>query len=193
MPPIPTAPANVYTGAYGTLGIGANEPEPEGKHAVAVITAYNLHTVGRVLDVTLRVDTNLEEFHELGRRHPVSLHPGNIHISGTVGRAYVNGALLFLLLGRGALIRQVQEPYLQPKFNMQLTLEDPAFPGTSALIGLAGVKFENWALALPEDDFVLENLAFKALNVFAVDEQAPAGGGQPTEIIPQFQDATTTQ
>jgi hypothetical protein len=186
-------PTNVYTGAYGTLGIGANATEAEGKDAAAIITAYDLHTVGRVLDVTLRVDTNLEEFHELGRRHPVSLHPGNIHISGTVGRAYVNGALVFLLLGRGALIRQAKEPYVQPAFNMILTLEDPAVPGTNAQIGVAAVKFENWALALPEDDFVLENLAFKALSLFVVDEQAPADGGQPTEITPQFQDATTTQ
>ena len=47
------------------------------------------------------VDTDLEGFHEVGRRHAVSLNPGNIHISGKVGRAYINGALLFLLQAAG--------------------------------------------------------------------------------------------
>ena len=145
----------------------------------------------QAVDVTLRVDTNLEEFHEVGRRHPVSLHPGNIHISGTVGRAYVNGALLYMLLGRGALPTQAKEPYVQPHMNMVLRLQDPAVPGISAEIELFNVKFENWALTLPEDDFVLENVAFKALTINVADQSAPAGGGQPSPITPQFQDAAT--
>jgi hypothetical protein len=185
-------PTNVYTGANGSLVIGANA-DPEGNDAIAVMNAFDLHTVGRVIDVTLRVDTNLEEFHEVGRRHPVSLHPGNVHISGTVGRAYINGALLFMLLGRGALSTQAREPYVQPVVNMVLRLADPAVPGTSVSVELSGVKFENWAMTVPEDDFVLENVAFKALTISVVDEQAPSGGGQATEITPQFPAATATQ
>jgi hypothetical protein len=184
-------PTNVYTGAYGTLVIGANAGSPEGDDAIAIINAYDLHQVGRVVDVTLRVDTHLEEFHEVGRRHPVSLHPGNVHISGTVGRAYVNGALLFMLLGRGASSTQAKEPYAQPVLNMVLRLQDPAVPGTSAELLLGAVKFENWALTVPEDDFVLENVAFKALSISVLDEEAPSGGGQATEIKPQFQEAST--
>jgi len=95
------AMTNVYTGSNGVLTL-ANESSPEGDHAKAVTDTYQTLTVGRVSEVRVRVDTLLEEFHEVGRRHPVSLHPGNVSISGTVGRAYVNGALLFLLLGRGA-------------------------------------------------------------------------------------------
>jgi hypothetical protein len=181
---------NVYTGAYGSLVIGNDTATPEGRDGIAVQDAYSLNEVGRVTDVTVRVDTHLEEFHEVGRRHPVSLHSGNIHISGTVGRAYINGALLFLLLGRGALAAAPNEPYVQPHMNMSLTLSDPAVPGNSPQILLFGVKFENWAMAVPEDDFVLENVAFKALTISAFDQQAPEGGGDATEVTPQFETAT---
>jgi hypothetical protein len=179
------AMTNVYTGSNGVLTL-ANESSPEGDHAKAVTDTYQTLTVGRVSEVHVRVDTLLEEFHEVGRRHPVSLHPGNVSISGTVGRAYVNGALLFLLLGRGASATQAPEPYPQPTFSMSITLNDPAVPGNSAALELKGVKFQNWAYVLPEDDFVMENLAFRALTVSVVDKEAPAGGGQAVAKAPPF-------
>lgn len=95
------AMTNVFTGANGALTL-ADEDTPEGRDAKAVLDTYETRTVGRVTGVRIQVQTDLEEFHEVGRRHPTSLHPGNIHISGTVDRAYINGALLFLLQGRGS-------------------------------------------------------------------------------------------
>ena len=86
---------NVYTGANGTLTL-AFEDTPEGNDAKAIIDTYQITTVGRVANVEVCIQTDLEEFHEIGRRHATSLHPGNVHISGRVGRAYINGALLFL-------------------------------------------------------------------------------------------------
>ena len=84
---------NVYTGANGTLTL-AFEDTPEGNDAKAVIDTYQITTVGRVANVEVCIQTDLEEFHEIGRRHATSLHPGNVHISGRVGRAYINGALV---------------------------------------------------------------------------------------------------
>src|SRR5687768_2152341 len=92
---------NVYTGSNGPLTL-ADEDTAEGRDAKTITEFFEIQTVGRVTGVRLAVQTDLEEFHEVGRRHPTSLHPGNIHISGSVERAYINGALLFLLLGRGA-------------------------------------------------------------------------------------------
>lgn len=92
---------NVYTGSNGVLTL-ADEDTPEGKDAKAVVDTYQIQTVGRVTGVEIFVQTDLEEYHEIGRRHATSLHPGNIHISGKITRAHINGALLFLLLGRGA-------------------------------------------------------------------------------------------
>jgi hypothetical protein len=184
------AMTNVYTGSNGTLTL-ADEATPEGQDAKAVQEAYELQTVGRLTRVEVRVRTDLEEFHECGRRHATSLHPGNVYISGQVSRAYVNGALLFLLLGRGASGNNIAEPYVQPTFNISLPLNDRAVPGNTATLELTGVKFANWNYLMPEDDFVLENLAFKALTISIVDKEAPAAGGEATAKTVTFPETST--
>jgi hypothetical protein len=181
---------NVYTGSNGVLTL-ADEDTPEGKDAKAVVDTYQIQTVGRVTGVEIFVQTDLEEYHEIGRRHPTSLHPGNIHISGKITRAHINGALLFLLLGRGARPTAEAEPYVQPVFNMVVNLTDPAVPGTAAGLELKGVKLQNWAYSLPEEDFVMENVTFKALTIRVADQDAPAGGGAPVAQNPGFPDTAT--
>ena len=181
---------NVYTGSNGVLTL-ADEDTPEGKDAKAVVDIYQIQTVGRVTGVEIFVQTDLEEYHEIGRRHPTSLHPGNIHISGKITRAHINGALLFLLLGRGARPTAEAEPYVQPVFNMVVNLTDPAVPGTSAGLELKGVKLQNWAYSLPEEDFVMENVTFKALTIRVSDKDAPEGGGEPVAQIPTFPNSAT--
>jgi len=128
-----------------------------------------------VTGVEIHVNTHLQGYYEIGRRHPVSLHPENIHISGKVSRAYINGALLFLLLGRGANPTHIDEPFPQPTMSMIVSLQDPAVPSTRAKLTLTGVKFENWAFSVPEDDFVMENITFKALTIQVHDDEAAAG------------------
>lgn len=163
------ANTNVFTGAHGTLTLAPLD-NSEGRDAGSIISQYEIQTVGRVTDVKVFVQTDLEEFHEIGRRYPTSLHPGNIHISGEVGRAYINGALIGLLLGRKAFLPDTAEPFVQPAFNMVLRLRDPAAvagdggPIVAELV-VNGVKFENWSYRLPEDDFVLEQVTFKALSI----------------------------
>src|SRR6266581_6637599 len=140
---------NAYTGANGTLTL-ADESSPAGADAKAVMDTYEVRTVGRLTGVSVRVDTRLHEYHEIGRRHAVSLHPGAISISGTVDRAVVNGALLYLLLGRGARATQTPEPYVQPQFSMTLSLNDPAVPGATAALELKGVMFDNWGAVIKD-------------------------------------------
>jgi hypothetical protein len=179
-------------GANGTLTL-ADEDTPEGRDAKAVLDTYETRTVGRVTQVEICVQTDLQEYHEIGRRHPTSLHPGNIHISGKVGRAYMNGALLFLLQGQGSAPTAVPEPFVQPTFNMTVRLNDPAVPGNTVSLELKGVKFQNWSYSLPEDDFVMENVTFKALTIRVIDQQTPAGGGDAVASAPEFPAAATAQ
>jgi len=173
----------VFTGKHGTLTL-ASEDNPEGADAKAIVDTFAIQTVGRLTDVTVKVDTALKEFYEVGRRHPVSLSPGDIAISGTAGRAYVNGALLMLLLGRGASPTAIAEPNVQPALSITLRLADPARPGNSLTLEIGGVKFENWGYAIPEDDFVLEKLRFRALTIRVIDREGGTDGGEaaPTTV-----------
>jgi hypothetical protein len=185
------AMSNVYTGANGVLLLSPDTSParlPEGNDAQALLDAamYDIFEVGRVSGVEIHVQTELEEFHEIGRRHSTSLHPGNIHISGKISRAYINGALLFLLLGRGANPNNIDEPYVQPALLMNVILQDPAVPSTRSVLNLEGVKFENWAFAVPEDDFVMENVTFKALRIRVQDEEATTPGGARNVKLPNF-------
>jgi hypothetical protein len=165
---------NALRGSSATLSLASIDSR-EGVLGEGIFnTEYNIGTVGRVTGVEVFVETDLEAFHEIGRRHPVSLHPGNINIHGRVERAYINGALLRLLMGD-----QVTTPpspqELQPAFNMIIDLTDVA----SAPAGLAGtrvtvsgVQFQNWSLQVPEDDFIMEQVTFKALRI-AREEKEP--------------------
>ena len=164
---------NVFRGSDATLTLAATDTAmPEGEAANEVIEFYQLSPVGRATGVEVCVRTELDEYHEIGRRHASQLRPGNIHISGKLRRAYINGALLRLLLGKGAVPERVAEPYAQPSFNMLFRVEDPATPGTSSTITVHGVKLENWAYHLPEDDFVMEEVSFKGLFISVEDQEA---------------------
>jgi hypothetical protein len=182
---------NVYTGANGTLLFSSDTKTPEGAHADAIInqSSYDLFDVGRVTGVEVHVNTDLQGYYEVGRRFPVSLHPENIHISGKINRAYVNGALLFLLLGKGANPTQSPEPFPEPVLTMQLLLQDQAVPGTRCVLSLDGVKFENWAFSIPENDFVMENVTFKALNIRVQDEEGASDTSRNVKK-PKFPDKT---
>lgn len=166
------ANTNVFRGSDGTLTLSPTDTAlPEGEVANEVIEFFELSPVGRATGVEVFVQTELEEFHEIGRRHAAQLRPGNIHVSGKIGRAYINGALLRMLLGAGALTEREAEPYPQPSFNLQVRIEDPAAPGTSSTITVHGVKMENWAYSMPEDDFVMESVSFKGLFVSVEDQE----------------------
>jgi hypothetical protein len=161
---------NVFRGSDATLTL-ANEDSPEGQVAQEIVEFYNLSPVGRAVNVEVSVQTELELFHEVGKRHAAALRPGNINISGKIGRAYINGALLRLLLGKGALPEREAEPYPQPSFNLMLDLVDPAIPATSSTLTVHGVKLENWSYNLPEDDFVMESVSFKGLFITVEDKE----------------------
>ncbi|MBB3044538.1 hypothetical protein [Nocardioides soli] len=165
----------VYTGKNAQLSL-ATADTPEGADAKAALDGYALQTVGRLTEVRVTVDTALKEFYEVGRRHPVSLSPGDIAIHGSAQRAYINGALLFLLMGRGASFTAVAEPYVQPTFEISMGFADPARPEEALSLTIGGVKFENWRVTVPEDEFVIENLCFRALTIGVLDVGADNAG-----------------
>jgi hypothetical protein len=165
---------NVFTGKTGSITLLKAGTGPETDNAAVVLnTSFGSETpiVGRATGIQVAVQTDLEEFHEVGHRHAIVLHPGNIHISGSIDRAYISGGLILLLLGARGNSKAQPDIYAQPAFSIKVDLVDPAVPNNTAELILGGVKFQNWALKMPEDDFVLENVSFRALTIAVTDTE----------------------
>jgi hypothetical protein len=159
---------SVYTGADGALTLSTPQGT-EGEQAQGVIDSYELLTVGRVQNVHVEVQSEVRPFHEVGQRYATELRAGNVNISGTIGRAYINGAMLKLLLGEAAESRPASS-WPQPAFNLTLILENSANPGVRNTLTLHDVKLTNWSYTIPEDDFVMEAVGFRALYLSVQDE-----------------------
>jgi hypothetical protein len=158
---------DVYTGADGAILLSAPQ-SPEGEAATDVLNAFEITAVGRVQDVRVEVHAAIRTYHEIGQRYASQLRPGNITVRGTIGRAYLNGAMLGLMLGeaRGG---RPSGNWRQPAFNITLRLHNPASNNTSTLT-LHDAKLESWVYAIPEDEFVMENVGFQALYLTVADE-----------------------
>ena len=162
------ANTNIYTGADGAITLSVPQGK-EGDTAQGVLTAYDLIAVGRVSSVRVEIKSEIKTFNELGSRYPTQLRPGNVTITGTIGRAFINGALLKLLLGDAATSRPATS-WVQPAFNITLLVENAAVPGVRSTLTLHDVKISNWVYDLPEDDVVMESADFTALFVDIADE-----------------------
>ncbi len=163
---------HIYTGAHGTISLAVEGQPAQQADFNAITGAYGdtvFNPVGRVVDVEICVQTELQEYYQLGNRDVVQLLPGNVHVSGKIGRAYINGSLLYLLNGRGAKAGGLTT--IQPRFALNLDVSDPGKPDDKVKLVVTGVKFENWALRVPQDTFIMENLTFKAVRVTAADTQ----------------------
>lgn len=166
------ANTSVYTGADGSITLSTVAADGrEAEVAQGILDANDLITIGRATGVTLEVRSEVRAFHELGQRYATELRPGNIAVRGTIQRAYLNGALLRLLLGEAADGRPAQS-WAQPSFNVTLLAENAAVPGVKSTVTLHGVKLDQWSYSLPEDDFVMESAGFQALYLTVADEGA---------------------
>jgi hypothetical protein len=53
--------------------------------------------------------------------------------------------------------------FVGPSFNLSLQLRNPSQPDTTAGVTVYGVQISEWNYSLPEDDFVMEQVNFRAL------------------------------
>ncbi len=151
---------DVYTGANGSVLLSTPEGV-EGEAAQEVLSAHDLVVVGRVQDIRVEVHSAVRAYHEIGQRYATQLRPGNITISGTIGRAYINGAMVSLLLGEASQGRPAGN-WVQPAFNITVQIANQT-TGASNTLTLHDVKIDNWVYQLPEDEFILESVGFQAL------------------------------
>jgi hypothetical protein len=131
-------------------------------------------SVGRVTNISIAISTEVKAFHELGSRSARELRAGNIFISGSVERAYINGATLKMMLGQYATAEEAPG-FKIPKFNMKIILDNLKPPGDAgnSILTVYGVIFDTWQFNLPEDDFVLEKATFKARRISINDTEVP--------------------
>lgn len=162
------ANVNVFTGADGSITLSVPQGA-EGERAQEVLSSFDLVTVGRVQNVRVEVEGTVRPFHEIGQRYATELRPGNLDIRGSIGRAMINGAMLRLLLGEAADSRPAAS-WVQPAINITLLVENPANPAVRNTLTLHDVKLERWVYQLPEDDFLLEEVTFRALFLTVQDE-----------------------
>jgi hypothetical protein len=159
---------NVFTGMDGAITV-AVESGAEGDAAKAVADIYGLAPIGRAQGVTVEVVAEMRPFHEMGQRYATELRSGNVEVRGSIARAHVNGALLKLMLGEGAGTSRPAGAFVSPTFNLSLRMVNAAKPDNSSTITVHGVKLNGWSFAMPEDDFVLERVTFKALWISVED------------------------
>jgi len=160
-------PNDVYRAVDAVLVLGVEDAAaPEGAAADAVVSQYDLsNAVGRLSHVSIAVTSDVRPFYEIGRRYPTHLRSGIVRVSGTAQRAHVNGALLRLLLGDGAVSPPSSPNFVQPTFNIVTVLADPARPEQFLRLTVFSAKFDSWRYAIPTDDFVMENISFQAVRV----------------------------
>jgi hypothetical protein len=158
---------NVFRGSDASLVLAVDDSSSvEGQLADGLISEYELSSVvGRLQNVQVRLENELRPYHELGRRFATELRPGNLNVSGFIERAHINGALIRLLLGEASTSPPPTGAIAQPTFNIVIRLNNPAIPTNSSTLTVFGVKFETWNFRLPEDDFVMESITFKALRI----------------------------
>jgi hypothetical protein len=160
-------PNDVLRAIDAVLVLGVQDTSsPEGKAADALVSQYDLsNVVGRLTSVSINVTSDVRPFYEIGQRYPTFLRPGILNVTGAAQRAHVNGALLRLLLGDGAVSPPSGPTFVQPSFNLVSTLKDPAQPTGSTKVTVFGVKFDSWVYTIPSDTFVMEAVTFHAMRL----------------------------
>ena len=158
---------DVFTGADGAILLSSPQ-NTEGQAAQAVLDRHELTNVGRVQDVRVEVTAEVRAYHEIGQRYASQLRPGNVTIRGSIGRAYVNGAMIGLLLGEARGARPAGN-WVHPSFNITVRLANPS-SGAQNTLTLHDVKLDSWVYSLPEDEFVLEKVGFQALYLTVAEE-----------------------
>ena len=159
---------SVFTGADGSITLSVPQGL-EGESAQEVLDTFEMINVGRVQNVKVEVHSEVRPFNELGQRFATQLRPGNVTIRGTIGRAYINGAMLRLLLGEAADARPAAS-WAQPSFNITLLAQNAAAPDVNNTVTIHDAKIDSWVGDWPEDDFLMESINFQALYLTVADE-----------------------
>jgi hypothetical protein len=147
-----------FSSSYGMLNVVTQNETTQDR------LANHLTTVGRASNIEVKIESPTQVIYERGKIYPSSTNIESIEINGSINRVHINGALLKLLLVTGDHNPISEESYPPPIFCITIAAEE------KEVITLYNVEFQTWNPNIPEDDFVLENLSFKARSFIIGDE-----------------------
>ncbi len=151
------ANTHVFRGSDAKLYLQGEEPLSNN----IISSSFGNDSVGRLHNVTVKVESDVQGYPEMGKRLFDELREGRITVMGNIERAYINGALLRLLLGDYA-NGGPDTPLAQPTFQIRIVINNPANSSVVERLRMVGVKFTSWSFHIPEDNFIMESLNFKA-------------------------------
>lgn len=106
-------------------------------------------TVGKARSVSVEVTRSSETVYEIGSSDPACIKEGRKEITGSIEHMYVSDAFYDAI--------QPERPKT-PSFTLKAKI------GTTPdkTITLSGVKLESWSLDVPQDDYLVESVDYKA-------------------------------
>jgi len=167
-----TEPAANYTltGSLGKIEFGA---APGAGKIVTISYSYQT-IVGRAQGVSIDYANNVEALYELagypgsGGRGPAAIKEGNIEMTGTVEKAYVDRDLIGKAVGRLKEGSGMAGYKGLPEFTMYVYPEGKTSGLRRAV--LAGVKFDTYTFDISQDAWLMEDtkFAFKTITLGTV-------------------------
>lgn len=141
----------IYKGWNAKIFIGTGDP-----------TTWT--EIGCAESASVDITTNIEPYYCIGSKEPAAIVEGNLEITGSISRAWVNTAYLQLLTGSGSLA----------EFHLCFKA------GTTAgapIIYLYKCRFESGSIDIPQDGVLTEDYDFRATSIVITEEPEGGGGG----------------
>lgn len=162
--------AFTLTGALGKIEFGT----APGAGKIVTITYSYQTIVGRAQGVSIDHANNVEALYELagypgsGGRGPVAIKEGNIELSGSVEKAYVDRDLIGKVVGSLKTGSTLAVYKGLPEFTMYVYPEGKTSGLRRATLG--GVKFNTYTFDITQDAWLMENsdFAFKTITLGTV-------------------------
>lgn len=108
--------------------------------------------VGRCDSVSCDISTGVEPYYEIGSRNPSTLVPGNLEITGSMSKAWVDNTWLELLDSGGNLT------------HFELVFQAGTVTG-SPWVYLYDCLFETGSIDIPQDGILTEDYDFRATSM----------------------------
>ena len=122
-------------------------PVYKGWGAKLFIPGIGTEAIGKAESVTAEIALGTESYYELGSAKPAEIVAGNIEITATITRAWIDTKLLQLITGAPVL----------SEFDVKVTIE-----GTTNELTLTGCKGETVSFDIPQDGYLTHDLDIRA-------------------------------